>query len=66
MTIYINGLPLVLDRPISLADLLARQHLDRGGIAVALNREVVQRRHWASVEVKEGERVEILQAVAGG
>ena len=39
---------------------------DTRGLAVAVDGEVVPRGEWDSVELREGQRVEIVQAVQGG
>jgi sulfur carrier protein len=39
---------------------------DAGGLAVAVDGEVVPRGDWDRVELREGQRVEIVQAVQGG
>jgi sulfur carrier protein len=36
------------------------------GVAVAVDGEVVPRGEWASTQLREGQRVEVLQAVQGG
>jgi sulfur carrier protein len=36
------------------------------GVAVALDGEVVPRRRWDDVALREGQRVEVVQAVQGG
>jgi sulfur carrier protein len=36
------------------------------GVAVALDREVVPRSAWAATELREGQELEVLEAVAGG
>jgi sulfur carrier protein len=36
------------------------------GVAVALDGEVVPRRMWDEISLKEGQRVEVVQAVQGG
>ena len=36
------------------------------GVAVALDGEVVPRRLWDEIALKEGQRVEVVQAVQGG
>jgi sulfur carrier protein len=36
------------------------------GVAVALDGEVVPRGRWDEVELHEGQRVEVVQAVQGG
>ena len=41
-------------------------HSSRRGIAVAVEGEVVTRGEWATRVLREGEHVELLQAVQGG
>lgn len=36
------------------------------GIAVALDGEVVPRGQWEATELRDGQRIEVLQAVQGG
>jgi sulfur carrier protein len=36
------------------------------GVAVAVDGEVVPRRQWEGLELREGQQVEVLQAVQGG
>ena len=48
--------------------LLADQGIDsdRGGVAVALNGEVVPRVEWAQTPVKPNDQIEIVHIVRGG
>ena len=46
-----------------LAELRSGQ---RGGVAVAVNEDVVPRARWEDTALKPGDRVEILTAVQGG
>jgi sulfur carrier protein len=50
----------------TLEDLVATLGLDRRRIAVAVNRDVVSRGHFAQRRLAAGDRVEILEAVGGG
>jgi sulfur carrier protein len=50
----------------TVATLLAELDVRRDGIAVALNDDVVPRTEHASRELRDGDRVEIIVAVAGG
>jgi sulfur carrier protein len=36
------------------------------GVAVAVDREVVPRSQWGETSLREGQRVEVLEAVQGG
>jgi sulfur carrier protein len=38
----------------------------QGGVAVAVNDEVVPRRVWSATALADGDRVEVLTAVQGG
>lgn len=66
--ITINGKPEELDAPLPLPELVrhytGRDDLD--GIAVGVNREVVERDAWGRHTVEEGDEVEIIAPFAGG
>ena len=40
--------------------------LDRRGVAVAVNGEVVPRDRWSSARLDEGDRVDLVRPVQGG
>ena len=50
----------------TVAELLAALQLRRDGIAVALNDDVVPRGDHAARPLHDGDRLEIIVAVAGG
>jgi sulfur carrier protein len=62
----INGQEHELPEGLTVAELLARLQAPERGIAVAKNDRVVRRAHFAQERVSEGDRVEIIKAVAGG
>lgn len=68
--VTINGQSLGFDpqHPKTLTDLLNDYGVDLGqlGIAIALNGSVLRRSEWASYQVKSGDQIEIVHAVAGG
>lgn len=66
MEVRINGKPQEVRDGLSIAGLLAELGLDTRYAAVALNGEVVRRLDHPAVIVKEGDRIEIVHAVAGG
>ncbi len=66
MNVIINGEERSVEGTASLAELLANLELPERRIAVELNKKVVRRSDWASVEVSEGDRVEIVHFVGGG
>lgn len=66
-TITLNGecVPMT-SRDIS--DLLAEKNIgsDRGGVAVAVNGEVVPRTEWSQTPLKPNDKIEIVHIVRGG
>ncbi|HYB71731.1 MAG TPA: sulfur carrier protein ThiS [Candidatus Sulfotelmatobacter sp.] len=66
MEVRINGKPKEVPEGLSITALLAELGLDTRYAAVALNGEVVRRADHPAVLVKEGDRIEIVHAVAGG
>jgi sulfur carrier protein len=66
MQVTVNGGADDLPEGMSLNDLVARLGRGRSGIAVAVNDEVVPRSRWSSVQLSDGDRVEILTAAQGG
>ncbi len=55
-------------REQTVGDLLTAEgiELDQGGLAVALNENVIPRGAWATTRLKPDDRVEIVQIVRGG
>lgn len=64
MTITLNGHTTVLDRPTSVADLVAAQ--PKRSMAVAVNGTVVPQSAHLTTLITDGDAVEIVTAVAGG
>lgn len=67
MQVQINGNPETLEDGVTIAALLEKLNinLDRG-VAVALNYNVVPKSDFSKTRLKEGDRVEIIHATAGG
>ena len=66
MEVRINGKPKEVPEGLSIVALLQELGLDTRYAAVALNGEVVRRADHSAVMVKEGDRIEVVHAVAGG
>ena len=66
MKATINGRPHELPGELTVGALLDLLGSPRVGIAVARNDRVVRRSEFQSDVVREGDRVEIIAAVAGG
>lgn len=66
MQIFINHKPYEVAIGSTLADVLAAQGLDRPGIAVAINMNVVRREDYASTVPQDGTEITVIKAVCGG
>ena len=66
MTLIINGERREVAAGLSLAGLLETLAVRRDGTAVALNDEVVPRTRHDTTTLQDGDRLEIIVAVAGG
>lgn len=66
MKIIINGQTHDVNEAISVADVVAKQGLTGKKIAVELNLEILPFQHYASQQLAEGDRLEIVHAIGGG
>ena len=66
MRVYVNGEAREFSSPLSLAQLIAELDLPPARIAVELNRVVVRRNEWATTELRDDDRIEIVHFVGGG
>lgn len=66
MKIILNGDPLELPGPVTVATLLAQLELDSRRVAVEHNLTVLKRATFDTVEIRDGDQVEIVNFVGGG
>jgi sulfur carrier protein len=66
LALIVNGEPQLVGTGSTVDSLLQNLGLERRRIAVAVNRDVVPRSHFASHRLLAGDCVEILEAVGGG
>ncbi|HEV3157072.1 MAG TPA: sulfur carrier protein ThiS [Candidatus Baltobacteraceae bacterium] len=66
MRIVVNGEERSFDKIPSLAELLGVLGVGGAGTAIALNERVVRRADLDATSLCEGDRIEIIRAVAGG
>jgi sulfur carrier protein len=68
LIIHVNGRAREVAPPVQLSDVLELPEgaSTRRGIAVAVNGQVIPRSQYASIELTDGARVEIVTAVQGG
>ena len=66
MTIILNGDPVEVAGPLTLAALLDQLGVDARRVAVEHNLTVIKRALYGSTEIREGDQVEIVNFVGGG
>lgn len=66
MNVVVNGEALELHAGTTVAVLVHDLGRSPKGMAVAVNEEVVPRSTWTDVELRAGDRVEVLTASQGG
>jgi sulfur carrier protein len=64
--VIVNGRPTEVAADASLESLLADLGLDRRWVVVERNREPVERRLVPTTRLVDGDRIELVRAVAGG
>ncbi len=64
--IILNGAPHQVAPGTTLADLIEALALSNQALALAVNRNVVPRRHWSERGVQAGDQVEVVRAIGGG
>ncbi len=66
MTVFVNGEQHNIALGLTVLGLLEALNLDPARVAVELDGVIVRRPDWASLALKEGSRLEIVQFVGGG
>jgi thiamine biosynthesis protein ThiS len=62
----LNGERQTSTEPLTVRSLLEQLDLARRRVAVAINTEVVPKSSFDRIAIREGDRVEVIQAVGGG
>lgn len=66
MIVYLNNDPVDTDSSTLDAFLAKAEMLDRQGIAVAVNQEVIPRNEWTEYRLQEHDEVLVITATQGG
>jgi sulfur carrier protein len=66
MKLTVNGEPRETPDGVTLAQVVATVTGQTTGLAAAVNGEVVPRRAWLSIQLSDGDQVEVVTAVQGG
>ena len=66
ITVRLNGADLHTERGATLGALLDQRGVERRMVAVEHNREIVPRRAWDNIVLRDGDELEIVAMVGGG
>ncbi len=66
MKVFINGEIKEITGEVSLVELLKKFSLPHERVAVELNKEVVRKKDWENILVKDADKIEIVHFVGGG
>jgi sulfur carrier protein len=66
MKITVNGREMEIVEGLSVEGLLARLAIKREYTAVAVNREITPKAAYGSLQLREGDKVEIVRPMGGG
>ncbi|MCS6816151.1 MAG: sulfur carrier protein ThiS [Blastocatellia bacterium] len=66
MRVVLNGEEREIPDGLTIARLIEYLGVNPERVAVERNREVVPRAQWTSVEIRDGDRLEIVHFVGGG
>jgi thiamine biosynthesis protein ThiS len=66
MKLQINGESREFNAPLTLSALVETLGLKPDQVAVEVNRSIVARERWAETNLREGDRLELVQFVGGG
>lgn len=66
MKVFINGETKEITSQLNLSELLKLFSLPQERIAIELNREVVRKKDWETIQVSDGDKLEVIHFVGGG
>ncbi len=66
MKVFINGETKEITKQFNLRELLKELSLPSERIAIELNKEVVRKKDWANILIKDADKIEIVHFVGGG
>lgn len=66
MNILINGEKRQIIKQFNLFELLQEFNLPTERVAIELNQQVVRKKDWESIQIKDADKLEIVHFVGGG
>lgn len=66
MQIRVNGNNSEIEPGMSIKQYLSKLQIDSAGVVVEINQKIVKKNEWETIEVKNGDVVELISFVGGG
>ena len=66
MMLTVNRREIEYEGEPTVATFARLRHLPEEGVAIALNGNVLRRADWSQAELREGDEIEVVHAIAGG
>lgn len=66
MQVLINGETRELESELNLLELLKKLELPTERIAIELNKSVVRKKDWETINISDADKIEIIHFVGGG
>ncbi len=66
MQLVINGVDTSLESITTVSNLIEYLDLEHGKLAIEINQEIVPRSQFDTYNLKDGDAIEIVQAIGGG
>lgn len=66
MNLIVNGETKIFDENTTLQSVIDTLQVEEKVMAAAVNMQIVKKEQWASFELKEDDKLELLQFVGGG
>jgi len=64
--VIINGKPEILDKEMSLLEIVQQRGLYSEEVVIEYNLDIMQKDKWKSVKVGSGDKIEIVRFMVGG
>ncbi len=66
MQVTVNGEKREFSRYFTISELLEKLEIPNKLIAVELNKEIVRKKDWKTISIKDADKIEIVYFVGGG
>jgi sulfur carrier protein len=66
MKLHLNGVPVEFEESLTLSGLLERHRLKPEAVVVEYNLQIPSKNDYACIEIRDGDRIEILKFMGGG